>query len=114
MLTEDIPLIQKTYDLYKTFYQLSPNFPKKDRFGIGQRCENYLLTLIEGVIKASKSNKTQKMTILHEVSVKLDMLKIFIRLLKDLLIIDLKKYTLLQEKLHEVGKMLGGWIKSLN
>jgi hypothetical protein len=113
-MTEDIPIIQKTYDLYKLFYQYSLNFPKKERFGIGKRCEDKIMDLIEGLIKASKARREYKKTLLYEISLQLDTLKIFIRLMKELAILDIKKYTQIQEYIHEIGKMLGGWIKSLN
>lgn len=113
-MTDDIPILQKTIELYKTFYQFSAHFPKKDRFGIGQRCEQSLLHFLEYIIQASKMQKSQKDAVLFQASVTLDLLKIFIRLMKELRIIDLKKYTILQEQIYEIGKMLGGWIKSLH
>lgn len=109
----DIPILRKTYDLYKLFYEYSVHFPKKDRLVMGRRCENLLLELIEKIIKASKLHKENKMPVLFEASLKIDLLKIFMRLIKELRMIDLKKYTALQEGLFEIGKMLGGWIKSL-
>lgn len=113
-MTEDIPILQKTYDLYKLFYQYSLNFPKKDRFGIGQRCENQIMDLIEALIKASKARRENKKILLYDISTQLDILKIFIRLMKELNILDIKKYIQIQEYIHEIGKMLGGWIKSMN
>jgi len=109
---EDIPILQKTYDLYKLFYQYSVNFPKKDKFGIGKRCEDHILDLMESLIKASKARREHKAELLYEISIKLDTLKIFVRMLKELKILDLKKYIQIQELIHEIGKMLGGWIKS--
>lgn len=113
MAPEEIPILRKAYELYKAFYQYSINFPKKDKFGAAQKCENAILELIEKIIRASKSAKQNKVLILYDASVKLDVLKIFVRLLKDLKILDLKKYTILQQQVHEIGKMLGGWIKSV-
>jgi hypothetical protein len=113
-MTEDIPILQKTYDLYKLFYQYSLNFPKKDRFGIGRRCENQIMDLMESLIKASKTQRENKRTQLYDISTQLDTLKIFIRLMKELAILDIKKYTQIQQYIQEIGKMLGGWIKSLN
>ena len=40
------------------------------------------------------------------------MLKIFIRLLKDVDAIKNKDYLLMQTQIQEIGKMLGGWIKA--
>ncbi len=89
MAANDIPILQKISDFYKGYYQYAANFPKKDRFGIGQKCENSLLFFMEHIIRASKSNKENKKTILYEASIQLDMLKIFIRLMKELRILDM-------------------------
>ena len=112
-MSDDLPILQKIYELYKAFYQCSSNLPKKDRFGIGQRCENLILDLIELTIKASKSRRENKTAVLYQISLQLDTLKIFIRLMKEIRAIDLKKYTLFQGQINEIGKMLGGWIKSI-
>jgi hypothetical protein len=34
--------------------------------------------------------------------------------MKEIRAIDLKKYTLFQGHINEIGKMLGGWIKSMS
>lgn len=113
MPTGDISILQKIYDLYKTFYEYSVHFPKKDRFTLGQKCEQHISELLEKVIAASKMKKEYKTAALYQISTQLDMLKILIRLLKDVKVLDLKKYTCLQEQINEIGKMLGGWIKSV-
>lgn len=108
----DIPIFQKTYDLYKIFYQYLTNFPKKDRYTLGQRVENAILDLLEAITHAGQLSKTEKLPILKTASIKLDQVKILIRLCKDLKILDNKKYLLIESELQEIGKMLGGWIKS--
>jgi four helix bundle protein len=108
----DIPIFQKTYELYQLFYQFSPHFPKKDRYTIGQKIENSMLEVIEGVVTASQLPKSEKLPILQKTSTKLDLLKVLIRLCKDLKILDNKKYFQLESYLQEIGKMLGGWIKA--
>ena len=108
----DIPIFQKTYDLYKLYYQYLVNFPKKDRFTLGLRCENVILDLLEAITEASQISKSGKLPILQKASLKLDQAKMFIRLAKDLKILDNKKYLTLESHLQEIGRMLGGWIKS--
>lgn len=44
---------------------------------------------------------------------KFETLKIFIRLLRELNILDQKKYIVLQTHIQEIGKMFGGWLRSL-
>src|SRR3989344_1362688 len=83
----DIPIFQKTYEVYKLFYQYLVNFPKKDRYTLGARCENALLDLLEGLILASQLQKVEKLPVLQKASMSLDHAKILIRLCKDLKIL---------------------------
>jgi len=77
-----------------------------------QRVENTTLEVLEEILIAIGLLKNEKTGILEEASKKLNILRVFIRLSKDIKAIDNKKYIALQEKLDEIGRMLGGWIKS--
>lgn len=110
--TLDFPLFQKTYDTFKIFYGYEINFPKKDRYSLGQRCENSLLDFLELIALAGGLSKQEKVPVLQKASIKLDLTKVLIRLCKDLKILDNKKYLELESSLQEIGKMLGGWIRS--
>ena len=44
---------------------------------------------------------------------KLDLLKLLVRLAYEIRVIDEKAYLILEERLQEVGRMLGGWIRSI-
>lgn len=107
----DLPILQKTYDFYKLFHVYAEKFPKKDRYTVGQRSEDHILNLIEKLVRASKSLKSEKSSLLFDISVQLDTLKILIRLMKDTKVVDLKRYAELELHLFEIGKMLGGWMK---
>jgi len=113
-LNFDIPIFTKSYELYKIFYSYLPVFPKKDRYTLGQKCENILLDLVEAIMLASSLTKQEKSPILKRASLKLDLLKVLFRLGKDLKILDNKKYLVLEGYLQEIGRMLGGWIKTTN
>jgi len=49
---------------------------------------------------------------LQRISIKLDLLKVLLRLSKDSQAINNKRYLELELILQEIGKMLGGWIRS--
>ena len=108
----DIPIIKKSYDLYKQFYSLRLTVPKQDRYALWLKCENLLITILEGILMASQQSKIEKLPTLEKVSVKLNFLKICIRLMKDVKAITPKMYIIIEADLDEIGKMLGGWIKS--
>jgi len=108
---QEVPIIQKIYDLYREVYLAVEKMPKKDRFSLGQKIEQINLDLIELLIGAG-SNKDKKLLYLGKAAIKLDLLKMLIRLAEEVKAIPTKKYLHLQEILQEIGKMLGGWIRS--
>lgn len=108
----DIPIFKKIYDLYKNFYSFRNSVPKQDRYTLWQKGENILLETLENILLASQMSKTEKLPILETASLKLNMFRVFVRLSKEVKAIDGKKYTLLQGNTDEIGRMLGGWIKS--
>ena len=113
MLNEfDIPILKKSYDLYKTFNEYRKLIPKQDRFTVFEHCENKMLNLIEEIFRAGQTSKPTKVLILEDASISLNLLRIFIRLLKDIKSIEPKKYIILQANIDEIGRMLGGWIRS--
>lgn len=108
----DIPIFKKTYELYKSFYSWRTTISKQDRYAIWQKCENCILELLENILLASVKQKGEKVIILEKASPKLSILRVFVRLMKDTKVINNKKYTVLQEAIDEIGRMLGGWIRS--
>ncbi|MCX6720659.1 MAG: four helix bundle protein [Candidatus Staskawiczbacteria bacterium] len=108
----DIPIFKKTYELYKEFYSLRNSIARQDRYTIWQRCENLILDILENILWASQLFKIEKLPVLEKVSLRLNFLRVFFRLCKEIKVLDNKKYCLLQEDVDEIGRMLGGWIKS--
>ena len=108
----DIPIFKKAYELYKTFYGFRNAIPKQDRYTLWQRCENLILDVLENILWASQLSKSEKLPVLEKASLTLNFLRVFLRLCKETKVIDSKKYILLQENVDEIGRMLGGWIRS--
>jgi hypothetical protein len=108
----EIPIFKKTYDLYKAFYVYRADVPRQDRYTLWQRSENCILDVLEGVLLASQISKAEKVPVLENTSVKLNTLRVFIRLMKDVKAIDNKRYIAFESDIDEIGRMLGGWIRS--
>jgi len=77
-----------------------------------ERSENIIIDILEYVLEASYASKDQKSVLLEKASVKLNVFRFLIRLMKESKTFDLKKYALLQSIVDEIGRMLGGWIRS--
>lgn len=108
----DIPILKKAFELYKIFHGYRKLVPKAERFTVYERCEGLIIDVIEKLLEAGYIQKTDKITILEQASVKLNTLRFLIRLMKETKSFDTKKYTVLQEMIDEIGRMLGGWIRA--
>ena len=108
----DIPIFKKVYSLYKTAYEYRRHINRQDRFTIWQRSEDLILELLECILAASQLSRKDKLPILEKASIKLNFLRVFLRLMKEVKIVDVKKYITLEQLVDEIGRMLGGWIKS--
>lgn len=107
----EISIIHKINKFYLFLYILTKSFPKKDRFALGLKCENITLEILELLYLANSKPAKSRLLILEKIDVKLKFLQSLIRTCMEARIINIRKYTLLEEKLLEIGRMLGGWIK---
>lgn len=107
----DIPIFKKSYDLYKEFYICLKTFPKQDRYSLGQKSETVLTEILECLLTATGLPKAEKLPYLDKASGKLNLLRIYMRLAKDIKVMDNKKYIFFQDSVDEIGRMLGGWKK---
>lgn len=92
---------------------LHRDFPRVERFGIGQKIENVFLDILELSFACVYLPPEPKILLLGKVISKLDTLKFFTQLAWESKLIPSEKYIRLSEKLEEIGKMLGGWRKGL-
>lgn len=86
------------------------SFPKTKRYTLGQRLDDLTLDLFE--LLFSVPNAKSKVEVLTKISIKLDLIKVLLRLAKDNQAIKSNRYLELQVILQEIGKMLGGWIRA--
>ena len=109
-MLQNLVIFQKLYDLILWMYPLINKFPKKQRFVLGQQLENTLLEILKNIIQANQER--ERLETLKQASIDLDKFRILYRLAKDLKFMSIKQYQFGAEKINEVGKILGGWLKS--
>lgn len=92
---------------------IAVHIPKGARYTIGARIENKFLYLLELLYLAYFTEKEKKGQKIVECIFNLDTLKFLIQLAWEAKLISSKQHEEVAVKLGEVGKMLGGWRKSL-
>ncbi|MEX2006904.1 MAG: diversity-generating retroelement protein Avd [Candidatus Saccharimonadales bacterium] len=109
-----MPIVHSLYQLYQNLHTLTLKFPKSQRYTLGSSVQTQLLSALEGVIAAAGTGQPEvKLRYLQTVSTKIDLLRLLTRLSKDCQCISNKQYLELESQLHEIGRMLGGWLKSI-
>lgn len=88
-------------------------FPKAERYALGSEIKQSMYKILRLIVVANKSKA--KKPLLFEIDAELDVLRTFIRLAADpdLKYLPLKKYENWSKLLNEIGKMLGGWLKTV-
>jgi len=110
----DVPIVHIIYKLYCFWNELLHKFPKTQRYTLGQKCDVYILNLLEHTILCSNiKDRNKKLSHLEIASAKLDVLKLLIRISKDTKCISNVQYLNIQSLINEIGKMIGGWLKYL-
>ena len=106
-------ITQKLVAAYKFWHEIAPHFPKTARYTLGGKIDLLFVTVIECVVTASYAPKEEKLPLLKHAAKKIDVLKFFAQVAWEIKALDDKKYITLSEKIDEVGRMLGGWLRQL-
>jgi len=110
------PIFVKTYDFLVWLLGRTARFPKNERFRMARRLEEtafafYDLLLQAGRLPASQAG--EKRRLLSQADLELDRLRFTVRLCQDLELLKFSQYEYCAERLVEIGRLLGGWHKSL-
>ena len=107
---EELVVITKTYDLILWSCNHTGRFPRQHRFVLGERRERSLYDLLETLIQAKYSR--ERTPLLNDANLKLEILRFQVRLAKDLECLQVKSYAFAAKQIDEIGKLVGGWLRS--
>jgi len=93
--------------------RLHRNFPRTERFGLGNKIDAALLDVLELTFSCIYLPPNQKVPILERAVAKLDKAKFFAQIAWENKLIITKEYSTLLEQLEEIGRQMGGWRKGL-
>jgi len=80
---------------------------------LGAKIENIFIDCLELSLEAGYAKREDKTNSVKKLNTKFDQLKFFLQLLWELKALDNNKYAAISANLSTIGKMLGGWLKSL-
>ena len=106
-----LPVYKAAYDLMLGIFQFTKDFPREYKYTIGQDLKIETTQLIKRIFQANSDFRTRKQYIEHA-RAHTEVIRLYIRLLKDLKQINIRKFVFLSEKIESVSKQLAGWQQS--
>lgn len=110
---DQLSVFQKTYEFYGALHKTVKTFPKGDRYTLGERTLGTTLDILECIINAGGAKREWKLPVIDKALTKLETVKILVRLANDTNCLNETQYIRLSERLQEIGRMLGGWRRSI-
>ncbi len=104
------PIFTKTYDMVRWLIPQTIKFPRQQRFVLAGNVQQTALRLQEQLIAASYAD--EPLPALRQADVTLATLRVYLRLCRDLQLLKFNQYEHVSRMVNEVGRLLGGWIKS--
>jgi hypothetical protein len=107
---DELPVYKASYDLLLEIFRFTKDFSKEYNYTVGESIKKETLDLIALLYRAN--TRTYKIDILQSAREKIEVIRLFVRLMKDLQQINLKKFVFINTKIENVSKQVTGWQKS--
>ena len=105
------PLFLKSFETMVWLLEHTKKFPKHQRFVLAKRMEEAVLSFYDQILWATKTGR--KMNALLDADFHLERLRIYNRVALKMQLQSLGQYEHLARQLEEMGRLLGGWIRTL-
>ncbi|MBT5231458.1 MAG: diversity-generating retroelement protein Avd [Methylococcales bacterium] len=109
---DELPVFVDWMQFLDWFLPVTNKFPKSIRFTFSDRMQNLALDIVEDLVEARYTKN--KKSILKRTNLRLEKLRILIRLSYQQKYIAHKQYEHANRAIYNVGKQIGGWMKQAN
>ena len=110
-LYRDLPVYKSTYDLLLAIFRFTRDFAKEYKYTVGDSLKKETIELLTLIYRANV--KRDKQEVLQEARERIEVIRLFIRLMKDMQQISLKQFVQINEVVENVSKQLSGWQKAM-
>jgi hypothetical protein len=106
---DELPVYKASYDLLLAIFQFTKNFAKEYKYTVGESLKKETMELLMLIYRAN--SKRQKVDILQTAREQIEVIRLLIRLMKDLHQINIEKFVQINQSVESVSKQLAGWQK---
>ncbi len=107
----DLPVYKACYDLLLEIFQFTKDFSREYKYTVGESIKKQTVELLTLIFRAN--SRKDKKQVLQEARESIEVIRLFIRLMKDMHEISLKRFVQVNKKVEDVSKQLTGWQKAM-
>ena len=107
---DHLPVYKVSYDLLVEIFRFTKNFNREYKYTLGESLKKETIEMITRIYRANSSHS--KRVIIQEARENVETIRLFLRLIKDLRQINIRKFVQINEKIESVSKQLAAWQKS--
>ena len=108
---DELPVISKAFDLAREMTQRTRKLPRDLKFVLGDRMLTTTYDVLDLLLEAKYTRS--KRELLQRANVLLERLRFQVRLCMEEELISIRQYEYVARLIDEVGRMIGGWLRSL-
>jgi len=107
---DNLPVYKASYDLLVEIFQFVKSFNKEYKYTVGEKLKDETLEMIMNIFRAN--SRQQKKEVIQRARENIEVIRVLLRLTKDLKQININKFVTINEKIENVSKQLAGWQKA--
>ncbi len=107
----ELPVYKAAYDMLLQVFNMVHNLGKEYKYSLGEKLKNEATDLLTNIYRANRVR--QKSIHIENARENLEIVRLYVRLLKDIKQIGINKHIALNEKLENISKQLAGWHKAI-
>lgn len=111
MSLEELPIFIRWRKFLNWHLETTAKFPKRVRFTLSSRMDNLALDILTRIVEAAYTH--DKRDILQRINLDLEVMRVLMRVCYEQRYLSSRSYEFAVKELYEVGRMVGGWMKSL-
>lgn len=108
----NLPVYKTSYDLLLEVFEVVKTFGKQYKYTIWDKIKSEIIDLITSIYRANSSFE-ERLKNIKKAREQVEVLKLYIRLCKDLRILWINKFADLSINLESLSKQLFSWEKSI-
>lgn len=109
---KELSLIPKATNYIKYMLNIIFKIPRTEKYNIGNEYKDVMYKMLEDVLMLSKVSSDEKLKYINRIDARLNLQRIFLRIMNENKWIDEKKFRYSIELIDELGRIVGGLLKS--